>query len=75
MIVPHLAIHYMNSEKLNFIKYMHITKKKFIVLTNTEPHLVHGCLSETTKVSKGRGQRKQNVFFRALPESPKPSPP
>ena len=52
MIVPHLAIHYMNSEKLNFIKYMHITKKKFIVLTNTEPHLVHGCLSETTKVSK-----------------------
>ena len=24
---------------------------------------------------KGRGQRKKNVFFRALPESPKPPPP
>ena len=23
---------------------------------------------------KGRGQRKKNVFFRALPELPKPSP-
>ena len=24
---------------------------------------------------KGRGQRKKNVFFRALPKSPKPPPP
>ena len=24
--------------------------------------------------SKGRGQRQKNVFFRALPESPKPPP-
>ena len=24
---------------------------------------------------KGRGQRKKNVFFRALPELPKPPPP
>ena len=29
MIVPHLVIHYMISEKLNFIKYMHITKKVY----------------------------------------------
>ena len=31
--------------------------------------------TKNSDLSKGRHQRKKNVFFRALPESPKPPPP
>ena len=39
MIVPHLVIHYMNSEnlKVKFHQIYAYHKKKFIVLTNAQP--------------------------------------